>query len=68
MELLTKTQIASYFIVLFQMFFTIAVSFAYFLSDKTLSFGILVLGYILLAFSFFTLVLPSVLSKRRKKK
>ncbi len=54
---LTTRQIASYLSVLSQMFFTIAVSYAFFYNDRNLDFGIMVLGFFLLAISFSTLVL-----------
>lgn len=54
---LTTRQIASYLSVLSQMFFTIAVSYAYLYSDRNLDFRIMVLGFFLLAISFSTLVL-----------
>lgn len=63
-----KTNLVGYLVVLSQTLFTIAVGLAFYNNDKILNIGILIFGFILLALSYFTLILPVVLNKKRMKR
>lgn len=58
-----KNKWVNYVIVLSQTFFTLAVTLAFLLNDKILDFKILIVGYILLAISYLTLIIPSIINK-----
>lgn len=58
--------LSTYFIVLSQMLFTFAVTWAFFSADKQMDFLLLISGYILLAFSFSMLILLVVLKKMKR--